>query len=210
MVVKKHNSPPGLDYAPIGGDNPDISYGTVEADAGQGKLPRRLEDVVFPRLYPVERPDPQLPWIKPTAAEHEVLLGKGVPDELRDPKRLCDAYHLGAGEKIHHLATIVSIRFPEAELAPPRLMLHDAWELSRGFGVHLCNTLGVAVVACMHVPARSWGLGVPHVHLICPCRVVRPGTGFSTFAMSLINAEQGRPLIDTQWKLHREAFGYGG
>jgi hypothetical protein len=209
MVAKKHNPPPGLDYAPITGDDQNISYGTVEADAGPGRAARRLEDVIFPRLYPVDKPDRQTHWTRPTAEEHEVLLGKGVPDDLRDAKQLCEAYHRGAGEKIQHLATIISIRFPEAEAAPPRLMLHDVWELSRSFGIHLCNTLGVAIVACMHVPARSWGFGVPHVHLIAPCRVVRPGTGFSTFATSLIIADKGRPLVDAEWKLHRKAFGYG-
>ncbi len=208
MPVKKHNAPPGLDYSPISGDDPNISYGTVESDAGPGKPPRRLEDVVFPRLYPIDRPNQQLPWTNPTAEEGEVLLARGAPDELRDPRRLCEAYHRGAGEKIQHLATIISIRFPEAEAAPPRLMLHDAWELSRGFGLHLCRFLGVAIVACMHVPARSWGLGVPHVHLVAPCRVVRPGSGFSTFAMPLINPDEGRPLIDAEWKLYRKAAGY--
>lgn len=208
MRVKKHNTPPGLDYEPVSGSNPNLSYGTVCADAGRRKPSRRLADVVFPRLYPIDRPDPSSPWREPTAEVWEVLLARGVPDSLRDPKELCHAYHQNAGEKIQHLATIVSIRFPEAEETPPRLMLHDVWELSRGFGRHLCNTLGVAIIACMHVPARSWGLGVPHVHLIAPCRVVRPGTGFATFAMTLINPDEGRPLIDSEWESYREASGY--
>jgi hypothetical protein len=209
MAVKKHNAPPGLDYDPISGDDPNVSYGTVESGTAEGTPRRSLEDVIFPRLFPTDKPDRTLPWTLPTAERWDVLLPKAAPDELRDPQQLSRAYHRVRGEKIQHLATIVSIRFPEADAAPPLLRLHDAWELSRGFGLQLTRLLDVAVVACMHVPGRSWGIGVPHVHLICPSRSIRPSTGFSTFVMELINPAEGRPLIDTTWKEWREAAGYG-
>jgi hypothetical protein len=208
MPIKKHNAPPGLDYAPITGENPDLSYGTVQADAGAGQPRRRLEDVIVRRLYPTERPGSDAPWDNPTAEEWDVLLPKGAPDELRDPQQLCRAYHLKAGDKIQHLATVISLRFAETEAVPPRMRLHEAWELSRGFGLHLCGKLEVAVVAAMHVPGRSWGLGVPHTHLICPCRVIRSSTGFSTFTLPLINPDEGRPLIDAEWKAYRKEAGY--
>jgi hypothetical protein len=208
MPVKTHSAPPGIDYSPITGENPNVSYGTVEAGGGKAGPRRRLDDVVFPRLYPTERPDPSLPWADPTAEDWDVLLPRGAPDDFRDPQQLCRAYHYKAGDKIQHLATIISLRFPETEMVPAQMHLHEAWELSRGFGVHLCNMLDVAIVAVMHVPGRSWGLGPPHTHLISPCRVIR-GTGFSTFAMTLINADEGRPLIDAEWQAWREAAGYG-
>lgn len=207
-MAKKHKAPPGLDYDPVTGSNSNISYGTVEAQAGPD-LPRRaLEDVILRRLYPTERQDAGSPWRNPTAERWDVLLPKGAPDELSDPQTLCRAYHHKAGDKIQHLATVISIRFPETEIVPPHMRLHEVWELSRGFGLHLCSKLDVAVVAVMHVPGRSWGLGAPHVHLITPCRVVRPSAGFSTFAMTLINPEEGRSLIDEEWRAYRKGAGY--
>lgn len=208
-MVKKHSAPPGLDYDPITGANPNLSYGTVGSDAGP-KLPRRrLEEVIFRRLFPTERPEINHPWENPTAEDWDVLLPRGAPNDLRDVQQLCRAYHHKAGEKIQHLATVISIRFPETETVPVGMQLHEAWELSRGFSRRLSDMLSVAVVPVMHVPARSWGLGVPHVHLIVPCRVIRPGTGFSTFAMMLINPEEGRLLIDSEWAGYREEAGYG-
>ena len=210
-MAKKHSAPPGLDYDPITGDNPNISYGTVLADAGKDKARRTLTDVIFRRFYPTERPDdPQTPWVNPTADRWEVLLPRGAPDALADPHYLAQAYHHGAGDKIQHLATIVSLRFPEADALPmPGLRLHEAWFLATGFGRRLAAAFEVAAVAVMHVPGRSWGLGHPHVHLILPCRRIQPATQFSTFVKPLIEPEEGRAYVDQAWRAWREEAGYG-
>ena len=42
MPVRKHNAPPGLDYDPITGEEQNISYGVVGADAGQSQPRRRM------------------------------------------------------------------------------------------------------------------------------------------------------------------------
>ncbi|HCW60437.1 MAG TPA: hypothetical protein DHB48_05510, partial [Sphingobium sp.] len=192
MPVRKHNAPPGLDYDPITGEEQNISYGVVGADAGQSQPRRRLEDVIGRRLYPTDRPAVGTKWNDPTAERWDVLLPRGAPDEFRDPQRMCEAFHINDDGAIKHLAAVMTLKFPEADSIPSEMRLHEVWELSRGFGLLLALQLEVAAVAVLHVPGRHWGHGVPHCHLICPVRTVRPGSGFSTFVMPLINGEEGR------------------
>lgn len=198
MAIKVHNPLPNLDYAPVTGEHDDISFGIVESVTRDGKL-RRLEDVVARRLYPTERPTSGLPLEAITAERWEVLLPAGAADELIEPEKLCAAYHVKKGAQIQHLAGVVSIRFPGADQRPPTMRLHECWELGRSFGRYISSTLEVAVVAVLHVPGRSWGLGPPHIHLVCPSRVVRPATGFSAFVRELTDPVQGRAFVDAGW-----------
>lgn len=210
MAVKKHQAPPGCDYEPICGENPNVSYGVVLADTGEKGVQRTLTDVLFRRYYPTERPsDPHQPWTDPTADKTEVIPPRGAPNAFWDPQYLANAYHLRAEGKIRHLAAIVTIRFPEVDAVPATLMLHEAWFLATGLARRISGMLTVAVVATMHVPGRSWGLNPPHCHLIIPCRTILPGTGFSTFVKPLIEPEVGRPLIDAEWAKWRKESGYG-
>jgi len=209
MAAKKHNAPPGCDYNPVSGVDANISYGTVRARSG--KVVRSLGDVIFKRLFPVDRPnDSGTQWPRPTCYHHDILLPRGAPDHLSDYPTLAREYHANSGDAIDHLATIVTLRFPNADMVPPTgpSRLHEIWELCRGFGGKLRDDFQVAVLPVFHVPGKNWGLGCPHVHLICPVRAVRPATGFSTFVMELIDAEQGRPYIDGEWNAWREEAGY--
>lgn len=206
--MKKHNAPPGCDYDPVVGTDANTSYGTVRA--GQGKTRRSLTDVIVKRLFPVDRPiELGSAWPAPTCHAHDMLLPRGAPDHLSDYPTLAREYH--SSDAIDHLATIITLRFPNADAVPSTgpARLHEIWELCRGFGGKLRDELQVAVVPVFHVPGKHWGLGCPHVHLICPVRVIRPATGFSIFVPQLINAEQGRPYIDAEWKAWREEAGYG-
>lgn len=49
MPPKKYKAPPNVDYDPVTGAFPNISFGVVEA-VDVGGRPRRLEDVVVKRL----------------------------------------------------------------------------------------------------------------------------------------------------------------
>lgn len=210
-MAKKHNAPPGCDYDPVAGADPNISYGTVRADRGKGK--RTLADVIFRRLFPVDRPsDPESPWPTPTCHEHTILLPRGASDHLAEYQTLAREYHASNGDAIDHLATLITLRFPDADVVPPTgpSRLHEIWDLCRGFGGKIRDDFKVAVLPIFHVPGRNWGLGCPHVHLICPVRVIRPATGFSTFVLQLIDAEQGRSYVDEEWKNWRQQAGYGG
>ncbi|TFI57138.1 hypothetical protein E2493_16645 [Sphingomonas parva] len=207
-MAKKHKAPPGLDYDPVTGEDPDVSYGVVEASAGAG-LPRRtLEDVLFKRAFPTDKPDRALPWPPPTADRWEILLPRGAPDEFSDPQQLARAFHRNERGAIQHLAAVTTLRHVETDAVPATMRMHEAWSCARQLGVELGAQLEIAVVVVFHVPGRSWGHGIPHSHLILPVRRVRP-TGFTTFVMPLINAEEGRAIIDREWKRVRREAGYG-
>lgn len=209
-MAKKHKAPPGLDYDPVSGENPDVSFGVVKAEAGEG-LPRRmLADVLFKRAFPTDKLDPSQPWTTPTADRFEVLLCRGAPDEYSDPQALAQAYHRNDRGLIKDVAAVVTLRHPETDDPSGRMRLHEAYSLSRTLGAWLCDEFSIAVVTAFHVPGRSWGLGMPHTHLICPVRTIRPGSGFTTFVMPLINADEGRAIIDREWKRVREEAGYAG
>ena len=198
MAIKKHSAPPSCDYQPITGQFSEISFGVVEAD---GEPRRRLEDVIAKRYFPTEKPSNLgIVWPFSTAYRAEVLPCFGAPEHYVDPALLCAAYHAKDGEQIQHLAAIVTIRFPQVDEVPQSMRLHEAVETSRGFGLSLARTLSTALAYCFHVPARSWGHGVPHSHFIIPCRQVLPGSGFGRFTRTLIEPEEGRAYIDGKWQ----------
>lgn len=208
MPPKKYKAPPNVDYDPVTGAFPNISFGVVET-VDVGGRPRRLEDVVVKRLFPTERPNPFEPWPVPTAYRAEVLLPRGASDHLVDPQQLCAAFHGKPGDQIQHLAAVVTIRFPEVDEVPQRMRLHEAVELGRDFGRRLTGIYNTAVVFCMHVPATSWGIGVPHSHLCVPLRVVLPGSQFSRFVTALTDPEEGRRAIDDAYRSFLQETGHG-
>lgn len=208
--MKKHKAPPGIDYDPISGEHPEVSFGVVKAEAGAGMPRRTLADVLFKRAFPTDKPDPAQPWPNPTARPFEVLLGRGAPDELSDPQALAQAYHRNDRGAIQDLAAVITLRHPETDDPTSGMRLHDAYSLSRTLAAWLCAEFSIATVTAFHVPGRSWGHGIPHTHLICPVRTIRPGSGFTTFVMPLINPEEGRAIIDREWTRVRKEAGYAG
>lgn len=208
-MAAKAKPPAGLDYVPEPGPNPHLSYGVVEA--ANGDEPKRtLSDVVVRRLYPTERPPAGAPWDHPSCECWDIALPREAPDAFRDPQMLAQAYHLRAGEKIQHLAAVVTLRFPETEDPTVRMHLHEGWELSRGFAGKLTRKFDVACLVIMHVPARSWGMNPPHSHLVIPVRKIGSAFGFSTFVKPLINPAEGRAIVESEWALHRKEAGYDG
>jgi hypothetical protein len=206
MATKKRPTPPSCDYEPIPGEVKEISFGVVEAI---GDPPRRLEDVIGKRWFPTERPANLCDeWPEPTAIMPEVLLTKGAPDHFSSVRHLCGAYHSKPGNQIQHLAAQITIRFPGVDEVPQQLRLHEARELGRGFGLRLVSQLQAAAAFCMHVPATSWGYGPPHCHLVIPARHVLSGSGFGRFISALVNPEEGRALIDSEWLRWSKENGY--
>lgn len=197
MPIKKVPTPPSCDYEPITGEIEEISFGIVKA---VGDPPRRLHDVVTKRWYPTERPVLlSREWPASTAYKTAILLTKGAPEHFASASHLCEAYHNKPGYQIEDLAARITIRFPGVDEVPQRLCLHEAHELGRGFARHLATELHAAAVFCMHVPAMSWAHGPPHCHIIIPARHVLSGSGFGRFIWVLVNAEEGRELIDAEW-----------
>lgn len=201
MSVRVFNTPPGLDYNPVRGLHRDISFGVVRASGGSA--PSTLEGVIAKRLFPWGPPDcPEINWSKATAKPWEILLPPAAPASLWEATALCNAYHSDAAGRIQDLAAVVTIRWPEVEKHEIGLPLHEAWECSRSFAVAIAAQFSIAAIAAFHVPARAWARGVPHVHLILPCRTIRPGTGFASFCKPFTNPVEGREIIDEMWAQH--------
>ncbi|MFW2828520.1 hypothetical protein [Sphingomonas sp. ID0503] len=153
-MANKAKPPAGLDYVPVAGSNPNLSYGVIEAVNGD-EPKRTLGDVILRRLFPTERPAPGSSWEGHTCEAWDIVLPREAPDAYRDLQALSQAYHLKAGEKILHLAAVVTLRFPEVEDPKSRMHLHEAWELSRGLASTLTRKFDVACIVVLHVPARS-------------------------------------------------------
>lgn len=197
MTSRICNTPPGLDYAPVTGVHTNISFGVVQS--GQSDPPLRLADVIAKRLFPRKPMAGVVDWGIVTAENWDILLPTGAPNELWKIAGLCEEYHANDGGFIQDLAAVITIRWPQAEALTNTLPLHEAWEHSRQFARLLVDQLSVAAVVALHVPARSWARGAPHAHLMLPCRVVRPGSGFATFCRPIANPVEGRELVDAAW-----------
>lgn len=199
-----HHAPHGLDYDPVTGAHSEMSFGILKATLPDGSS-RKLLDPILRRLYPAIKAEERKKFAHPTAERHDVLLPARAPDYLRNVELLASAYHATAIDRIKDLAAIVTIQWPQVEDSAQHMTLHDAWESSRSFSRSICEDLQVAVIAIQHVPARSWGYGTPHVHLIIPARTVRPHTGFAIFKHQLTQEEEGRTYFDEAWGAWKQA-----
>jgi hypothetical protein len=203
VATKKHKAPPGLDYAPITGPTSTLGFGIVQATNGDENS---ATSAVFRRLYPVLRPDhPNAPWLQPTCFRHDVLLPPGASDELWCARRLTQAYD-EQGFSLKDLVVVVTLRFPEVELRPQVMRLHEAWEMARSFAIdRLVRIYGTAAICIMHVPARAARPGPPHVHILVPARELLP-SGFGKFARPLAT-DEGREIMDIEWEAWRTRAG---
>ena len=196
MAIKKHNTPPGLDYEPLTGAHTNISFGVIQASSNNGET-RTASSAIFRRLFSVSRPDDAGNWSMPTCYRHDVLLPAGAPDAWSDPFTLAKAYD-DQGFSLKDLAIIVTLRFPETELVPQAMTLHEAWETARAFTLdQLVRVYHLAAVCVMHVPARAARPGAPHVHILLPARRILP-SGFGKFAKPLAT-DDGREVVDQAW-----------
>ncbi len=201
--IKKHAAPPGLDYSPVTGAIDDLSFGVIRVEPG-ARSTNTAEGAIFRRLFPVLKPDDcRQPWREPTCFRYDVLLPSGASDDWRDAQRLARAYD-EQGFSLIDLIVTITLRFPEVEVFPQVIKLHEAWEMARAFTLErLVKVHNVAAVCVMHIPARAARPGPPHVHLLIPAREVLV-TGFGKFARPLAT-DEGRVLLDTEWAVWREA-----
>lgn len=208
MAKKMKMPPPGLDYLPVIGATDNLSFGIVQAEPVGGGAQVTAESAVFKRMYPVLRPeDPKAAWINPTCFMHSVQLPPGASDELWSAQRLARAYD-EQGYQLRDVIVIVTLRFPEAEVIPPALRLHEAWQTSQDFvRQRIVSEHGVAAISVMHVPARAARPGSPHVHVMVPARELLP-SGFGKFARPL-GTDEGRAIMDFEWASWRRENGLG-
>lgn len=194
-MARKIKAPPGLDYDPVMGAHPNLSFGVARAEGTNGLNATRF---IAKRLFPVSAPkDWSSPWPAPTCYRHDVLLPVGASDDLVTPRRLVEAYDDQSFGDVKDLAIIVTLRFPEVDEPADPIQLHSAWETGRAFGMKLVRTYGAPTIAIMHVPARAARLGAPHIHLMLLARQLLP-SGFGKFVRPLL-ADDGRDLVDGHW-----------
>lgn len=195
MMAKKVKAPPGLDYDPVVGAYPNLSFGVAQAGGEHQLTATRF---IGKRLFPVARPDDlDAAWPTPTCFRVDTLLPAAASSELWDVRRLCEAYDAQGFRGLRDLVVIVTARFPEVDESAAPLTLHYAWEQARSFGSMLVARYDAPVVQVMHVPARAGRPGDAHVHLMMLARQLLP-SGFGKFVRPLLD-EDGRERIDEAW-----------
>lgn len=194
--------PPGLDYRPVCGGDPNLSFGVVQNEP-DAKLPTTAEAVVFRRAFPVQRPaSHDSEWVNPTCEKIEVLLPPGASDELWDPQALCRAFDRQSFAGLRDVAIVITLRFPEIE-APASIgegtpRLHECWHLASNFAAErLVKERRLAVIPVLHVPSRAARPGPPHLHLLALARQLLP-SGFGQFSQPLAS-DEGREIVEKEW-----------
>ena len=195
--------PPGLDYVPVSGDDPNLVFGVIRTTLAG--VPNSASKLVFRRLFPVAKPeDLEQPWPEPTCFRPDVLLPDWAPADYAKPQALCRAYDAQAWEGMKDLAIILNFRFPETlgvDGGPPTLGLSGVFELVRAFCYQkLTKERGLATVLAMHVPSRAGiDFSPPHVHAIALARTVVGQAGFGPFIPDLAR-DAGRQILEQEWR----------
>ena len=132
----QRSAPPGLDFVPIPGSDPNLVFGVIRATLGTST--NTALGAVFRQLFPVAKPkDPQAPWPKATCFKSDVLLPDWTNVDYYDPQVPCRAYDAQTWEGVRDLAIIMNLRFPEtlsSDGSAPTMSLTGAYELARFFG----------------------------------------------------------------------------
>jgi hypothetical protein len=202
--------PPGLDYVPVAGDDPNFVFGVIRATLAG--VPNSASNAVFRRLFPVARPESfEAPWPRPTCYRHDVLLPPWTSPDWVDPQALCQAYDRQCWVGVKDLAIIMNFRFPEAlrrGSEAPRISLTEAYELVRGYCYEkIVLERGLATILAMHLPSLAgidWS--PPHVHACSLARVV--GLGFEAFVPELTK-DSSRKIFEREWLDYRRLHGHG-
>lgn len=136
-------------------------------------------EFVRTKLHPIASPPSvgeERLW-RPTAARYEVLLPRGMPDLLGNPKLLAETYEDQAVAHQRDLAVVIKL------VLPPNTEMHEGWELARRFTREvLVIEHRLPTIMILHAPSLSGvrNANPRHVHLITLAR--RWEAGFSEFA----------------------------
>lgn len=199
-MSKSRSAPPGLDFVPVPGDDPNLVFGVIQASLAG--MQNTAAQAVFRRLFPVAKPKSvDAPWPRPTCFRHDVLLPHWANADYVDPQVLCRAYDAQAWEGVKDIAIIMNFRFPEAQSARgalPTMSLTEMYELVRSYAYfRLTLKRGLATVLAMHVPSRAgFANAVPHCHVISLSRELSI-EGYGAF--SPLAKDGGREVIAAEF-----------
>lgn len=125
-------------------------------------------------------------------ATHTVMLPTHAPSDLLDAKRLAERYEAEAFIGIKDLACVAKFTIAKQD----RILVE--WPRIQAFArAEFCEKRDMAVVAVLHVPARSGVRRDAHVHLVAPARELGPD-GFGAFLRPFAS-DAGGPEIAQAW-----------
>ncbi len=174
----------------------------VMTDAGHGLG----WSVLRRRLGAVENDLRETVWLKLThgrgdagylddwraTATHAVLLPADAPSDLLDARRLAERYEDEAFNGIKDLACVAKLTISKRD----RILVE--WpRIVRFAQVEFCEKRSMAVIAILHVPARSGVRRDAHVHLVAPARELG-ADGFGAFLRPFAT-DAGGPEIAKAW-----------
>lgn len=171
---------------------PGVKWGVLRRQLSNG-VRNDLVDFTFSNLHPVTGArvgGPADAW-SPTAT-YEVLLPQGAPSDLLDARRLVERYEAESFPGIKDLACLVTVQVDKAD------EILTAWSRVRAFARKtFCEDRSMAVIAALHVPARSGVRRHAHVHLIAPARELG-NAGYGAFLRPFCS-DAGAAIIRAEW-----------
>ncbi|MCT8000577.1 hypothetical protein NZL82_01655 [Sphingomonas sanguinis] len=171
---------------------PGVRWGVLRRQLGDG-IRNDLTDFTFNKLHPVAAArvgGAADPW-SPTAT-YEVMLPQGAPSDLLEARRLVERYEAESFPGIKDLAIVCNFRIDKTD------EILTAWSRVRAFARKaFCEDRSMAVIAALHVPARSGVRRDAHVHLVAPARELGSG-GYGAFLRPFCS-DAGAAIIRAEW-----------
>lgn len=187
---------PLADGAPFVGVDagPGLGWGVLRRSIGDRT--NDLVEFMYGKLHPIVALRPASGWVgewQPSAT-FDVLLPRGAPADLLDPRRLAMRYEEESWAGIKDLACVVNVRIDKgADVVA-------AYRRITAFAQHaFCNSRDMAVVSVLHMPARSGVKRPAHVHLVAPARELEPSGSFGAFLRPFAS-DAGAPIIAAEWR----------
>lgn len=165
-----------------------VGWGVLRRNLG-ADVHNDLREFVWMKLTHGRGPGFLEDW-HPTAT-HQVLLPVDAPTDLLDAKRLAERYEAETFVGIKDLACVTKITISKSD----RILVE--WPRILAFAqAEFCDKRNTAVIAALHVPARSGVRRDAHVHLVAPAREL--ADGFGAFLRPFAS-DAGGPEIARAW-----------
>ncbi len=167
---------------------PDVGWGVLRRTLGS--TTNDLREFMWQKLTHGRGTSWMGDW-HPTAA-HTVMLPADAPADLLDARRLAERYEAESFIGIKDLACVAKLDVHRHD------QLLAVWARAQAFArIEFCDKRSLAVVAVLHVPARSGVRRDAHVHLVAPARELGRD-GFGAFLRPFAT-DAGGPEIAKAW-----------